>query len=77
MQTDLLSPLPNIQLNRLRAVLNYGPVKIKERNLLLWLPTDVKTSWQTAEGAGGEFHLYSHYRLFGSTIRIVPEAESP
>ncbi len=77
MQTDLLSPLPNIQLNRLRAVLNYGPVKIKERNLLLWLPTDVKTSWQTAEGAGDEFHLYSHYRLFGSTIRIVPETESP
>ncbi len=77
MQTDLLSPLPGIQLNQLRAVLNYGEVKIPERNLSLWLPTDVRTLWQTAEGAGDELHSYSHFRLFGSTVRIVPAIESP
>jgi hypothetical protein len=77
MQTDLLTPLPGIQLNQLRSTVEYGAVKIRALNLTLWLPTDVETRWQTTYHAGEETHLYSHYRIFQSTARILPAAESP
>jgi hypothetical protein len=77
MQTDLLTPLPGIQFNQLRSNLDYGAVRIRALNLTLWLPTEVETRWQTAYRAGEETHLYSHYRLFQSTARILPAGESP
>jgi hypothetical protein len=77
MQADLLAPLPGIELNQLRSILNYGPVKITGLKLLLWLPSDVQTSWQTTSRAGEESHTYSHYRLFQATARILPSFESP
>jgi hypothetical protein len=77
MQTDLLAPLPGIELNQLRSLLSYGPVKIAGLKLLLWLPSDVETTWQTTRHAGEESHVYSHYRLFQSTARILPSSESP
>lgn len=76
MQTDLLTPLPGIQLNQLRSDIAYGAVKIRAINVTLWLPTEVETQWQTAYLAGEEIHLYSHYRLFQSTARILPAGES-
>jgi len=77
MQTDLLSPQPAIQLNQLRSVINYSEVKIPERNLLLWLPKDVEVTWQAADRAGEELHTYSKYRLFASTVTILPPDETP
>ena len=77
MQTDLLAPLPGIELNQLRSILSYGPVKIAGLKLLQWLPSDVETTWQTTNRAGEESHIYSHYRLFQSTARILPSSESP
>jgi hypothetical protein len=77
MQTDLLAPLPGIDLNQLRSILNYGSVKIAGLRLLLWLPSDVETTWQTMSGAGEESHIYSHYRLFQSTARVLPNSEAP
>jgi hypothetical protein len=70
--TDLLSPLPLIQLYQLRSVLTYDSVKIPGLKLSLWLPRKVETTWQTAAQAGEETHRYSHYRLFKSTVRILP-----
>jgi hypothetical protein len=77
MQTDLLTPLPDIQLYEHRSMLTYGSVKIAGLQLLLWLPSDVKTTWQTAFHFGEESHRYSHYRLFKATMRILPGSESP
>ncbi len=75
-ETDLLSPLPGIQLNQLRSITNYGAVRIHTLNLELWLPVDVETAWQTAYRTGQETHLYSQYRLFRSTTRILPPGKS-
>jgi hypothetical protein len=77
MPTDLLSPLPGVQLNQLRSILTFGSVKIAGLKLLLWLPSEVETTWETANYAGEESHFYSHYRLFQSTMRILPNSESP
>ncbi len=75
METDLLFPVPSIHLTQLRTVLAYSEVLIPERDLRLWLPSFVENSWQTPGISGEELHLYSHYRLFGSTVRVLPEPE--
>jgi hypothetical protein len=72
LQTDLLSPLPDIHMNQLRSTLKYSEVKIKQRNLTLWLPSDVDVSWRVGDRDGEEIHRYSHYRLFGATATILP-----
>ena len=75
-QTDFLSPLPGIGINRIRAVLSYGGFAIHGLGLRLWLPKGVETSWQTIYGDEAETHLYSGYRLFTSTARILPAPNS-
>jgi len=77
MQTDLLSPLPAIGLTQLRSVLNYSDVKIPKLSLSLWLPSDVETSWLSGGRTGDERHLYSNYRLFVSTVTILPPDQNP
>jgi tetratricopeptide (TPR) repeat protein len=72
MQTDLLYPIASPQLDQVRSVLNYGEVKIKKLNLTLWLPSDVETSWVSGQRAEDELHQYSDYRLFVSTVTILP-----
>lgn len=72
MQTDLLHPIASLQLDQLRSVLNYGDVKIQGLNLTLWLPSDVETTWSSGNLAGDEVHRYSNYRLFASTVTILP-----
>jgi hypothetical protein len=76
LQTDLLSPLTGIHLNQLRSELRFGEVRIPTRNLTLWMPSDVKISWQGKDSAGLELHRYSNYRLFAATSRIIiPDPE--
>jgi hypothetical protein len=76
MQTDLLYPIASLQLDQLRSVLNYGEVKIQKLNLALWLPSDVETTWLSGDRTGDERHLYSNYRLFVSTVTILPPDQS-
>jgi hypothetical protein len=76
LETDLLSPLTGIHLNQLRSELRFSEVKISARNLILWMPSDVKISWLGKETAGIELHHYSNYRLFAATSRIIlPDPE--
>jgi hypothetical protein len=77
MQTDLLNPIASLQLDQLRSVLNYGEVKIKKLNLTLWLPSDVETSWVSGQRTEDELHQYSDYRLFVSTVTILPPDQTP
>ena len=76
LETDLLAPLPGVHLTRLRSELHFSEVKIPTRNLILWMPSDVKISWLGKDGAGIELHHYSNYRLFAATSRIIlPDPE--
>jgi hypothetical protein len=72
MQTDLLYPLATLQLDQIRSVLNYGEVKIKKLGMTLWLPSQVETSWVSGQRTEDEIHQYSDYRLFVSTVTILP-----
>jgi hypothetical protein len=71
-QTDLLYPITSVELDQLRSVLNYGEVKIKKLGLTLWLPSEVETSWVSGQRTEDELHQYSDYRLFVSTVTILP-----
>jgi hypothetical protein len=71
LQTDLIAPLTTAHLDRLRSELRFSEVKIPTRNLTLWMPSEVKISWQGKDAAGMEIHRYSNYRLFAATSRII------
>jgi hypothetical protein len=70
-QTDLLAPLPDLNLTKLYSTVSFAEVRIAERNLTLWMPDDVEIRWLALDQAGAERHRYSDYRLFGATSRIV------
>lgn len=74
-RTDLLAPLTDLHLRQLRSELRFTEVKIPARNLTLWMPSEVKISWQAKDYAGIELHHYSNYKLFSATSRIVLDAD--
>ena len=72
LRTDLLAPIPAIQVERLTSDLQFSEVKIPELNLPLWLPKQVELIWKQGEQLSGELHLYANYRLFHATVRALP-----
>ncbi len=75
-QTDLLYPLPDIELTQLSSILTYQQVKIAGLGLSLWLPKDVENTVQTAFRISKDSHHYSDYRLFQVTMRVLPASET-
>jgi hypothetical protein len=71
LQTDLLKPLTDFRMMKLYSGLTFGEVRIAERNLTLWMPSEVEIRWTSKQQAGVERHKYTDYRLFGATSRIV------
>jgi hypothetical protein len=72
LEADLLAPLPGIQLQWLSSDLRFDEVRIPELDLPLWLPRQVELMWQQRDQLFGEMHLYTQYRLFHATARILP-----
>jgi len=72
LQTDLLAPLPSIQLRRLTSEIRFSEVRIRELGSALWLPKQVEIQWEESNQISAELHLYSNYRLFHATVRILP-----
>jgi hypothetical protein len=73
LHTDLLAPLHGdyVHLRELRSGIVFLPVTIAERNLTLWLPSKVEVLWEMHNQAGAEIHVYSKYRLFTVTSKII------
>ncbi len=64
LETDLVRPIPEIRLAAEHTVIEYGPVRFRERNVNMWLPqsAEVYSDWR-----GRRFHLrhsFSKYMLF-------------
>jgi tetratricopeptide (TPR) repeat protein len=64
LETDLIAPMQNIRLTADRAVVEYGPVRFRERHLDMWLPqsADVYFDWQGHRVH--RRHSFSDYLLF-------------
>jgi hypothetical protein len=72
LRADLLAPLPDIQIPWFSSDLQFKEVRIPELNLPLWLPHQVELMWRRADELGGEMHVYTNYRLFHATAKILP-----
>ena len=71
-RTDLLAPLPAINLQQVTSVVNFSEVKIPQLETPLWLPKKVEITWNLGGNRLGELHQYSAYHLFRATSRILP-----
>jgi hypothetical protein len=72
LQTDLLAPLPSIQLRRLTSEIRFSEVRIRELGSALWLPKQVEIQWEESNQISAELHLYTNYRLFHARVKILP-----
>ncbi|HEV2288006.1 MAG TPA: tetratricopeptide repeat protein [Candidatus Acidoferrales bacterium] len=61
METDLVKPLPSIELSRQHIIVDYAPVSFKNHNVTLWLPeyVDLYMHYRTHY-----IHFYHHYSNF-------------
>ena len=71
-RTDLLAPVPQVQLRQLTTELTFRSVPIHGYNAIFCLPSDVDISTDEGGGPVEESHHYSDYHLFHSEARIVP-----
>jgi hypothetical protein len=72
LRTDLLAPLPELNLKRVTSNIEYTQVHIPELAEPLWLPREVEVLWETNGEEEGELHRYSKYQLFRATIKLRP-----
>jgi hypothetical protein len=71
LRTDLLAPLPDLQLRQLTTELHFRSAPIRGYNAAFWLPSEVHVSSDQGLGPAEESHRYSNYHLFHSEARIV------
>jgi hypothetical protein len=74
LRTDLLAPLPAIQLERFSSDLHFEPIDIADLKLALWLPRQVELIWLQGGQMSGELHVYTKYSMFHATVRVLPPA---
>jgi hypothetical protein len=72
LRTDLLAPLPELNLKRVTSTIEYTQVHIRALDEPLWLPQEVEVLWETNGGENGELHRYSKYQLFRAAIKLRP-----
>jgi hypothetical protein len=71
LRTDLLSPLPELNLRKLSTELTFRSVPIQGFGAVFWLPSEVEISSDQGAGLAEETHHYSDYHLFHAEARIV------
>ena len=71
LRTDLLAPMPLIQVERQTSNIQFGPVRIPDVAMELWLPKAVNLEMEVRGQVVREEHKYSKYRLFQAKSRII------
>ena len=71
-RTDLLGPLPSLQLERLTTELHFSSVHIHDLGENFWLPRELHIVVQQSKAAAEEDHRYSDYHLYRASVRMVP-----
>ena len=72
LHTDLLAPIPRLNLRRLSTEVHFTAVPVNELNASFWLPREVDIDSDQGTGTAEENHRYSDYHLFHSTAKIIP-----
>jgi hypothetical protein len=64
METDLVSPIPQIQLLAEHTTIDYGPVKFRVGDVNLWLPLSAEVYFDWRRQRVHRRHSFDHYMLF-------------
>jgi len=64
LETDLISPLPQIRLVADHATIEYGPVHFQSRNLDMWLPQNAEVHYDWRGRRSHRRHSFKNYLLF-------------
>ena len=72
LRTDLLSPVPSLNLEFLTTELHFGSVHIHGFNSELWLPSEVLIRTVRSDTIFQELHDYGRYRFFHAEGKLVP-----
>ena len=68
---DLLAPRPDIYLRTLSTDVLFGEVRLPKVADALWLPREVKTTWDFKGEVVEQVHEYSRFRLYTAKSKIV------
>ncbi len=72
LQTDLLSPVPSVNLLRMTTELRFRSVRIHGYDAAFWLPFEVLIRTEQTETIVDELHHYSGYKFFHAQSRLLP-----
>jgi hypothetical protein len=63
-ESELVSPMPKIQLASERQIVEYGPVPFSNKNTELWLPKSAEIYFDFRKHRYFRRHSFDHYMLF-------------
>jgi VWFA-related protein len=72
LRTDLLSPVPSVNLQHMTTELRFRSVRIHGFGAVFWLPSEVLISTAQSDSLIEELHQYSGYRFFHAESRLLP-----
>jgi VWFA-related protein len=72
LRTDLLSPMPSVNLEHLTTELHFSSVHIHGFDAALWLPSEVLIRTLRSDSIFEELHHYSRYRYFHAESKLLP-----
>lgn len=78
-ESELVKPMPNIQLLTEREVVDYGPVQFRSKNTELWLPIKADLYLDLRKRRYYRQHSFSHFMLFStdSQDKVSGPKEAP
>jgi hypothetical protein len=76
-ETDLVAPIPNINLQREHQVINYAPVEFPTRQVRLWLPESTSLYIAYRGRRYERVHRYSQFQVFSVDSAEAVKEPSP
>ena len=65
-ESELVKPMPNIQLLTEHQIVEYGPVKFQKKNVELWLPKSAELYFDFRKHRYFRRHSFDHFMLFSA-----------
>jgi hypothetical protein len=72
LRTDLLSPVPSVNLQNMTTELSFRSVRIHGFGTVLWLPSEVLIRTARNDSIFEEIHQYSRYKFFHAESKLLP-----
>jgi hypothetical protein len=76
-ETDLVAPIPNVNLQRMHQVINYSPVEFPKRHVRLWLPESTSLYIAYRGRRYERVHRFSQFQVFSVDSAEAVKEPSP